>query len=83
MVFRRPLDPEAQRISRGVSVSDDPMRLRSKLATYPELGRFLVTLRIDDGSRVQFEKTTKRRDHYTLWGSASDILACVERIEPA
>ncbi len=80
--FRRPLDTEALRISFGVSVSDDPVKLVRKIATFPELGSFLATVRIDEVGPVRWEKTTKRGDHYTLWGTAGEILFCVERIEP-
>ena len=82
VTFRRPLDPEAFRISFGVSVSDDAPKLRAQVAANPRLGAFVAVLRISDGGPVRWEKTTRRRDHYTLWGAASDILSCVERVEP-
>lgn len=80
--FRRPLDPEAFRLSFGLSVSDDAARLRSKAAVFPELGDFIAILRVDDGGPVRWEKTTKRPDHYTLWGTSADIRACVIDVEP-
>ena len=82
VVFRRPLDPESLRISFGVSVSDDAVKLRTKAAVNPELGTFVAVLRVQAGGPVRWEKTTRRRDHYTLWGTAADILACVIRTEP-
>ena len=81
-MFRRPLDPEAERLSHGVSVSDDAAKLCTKALITPSLGRFVATLKIDDKGPVQWEKTTSRRDHYTLWGTPADILACVERVDP-
>ena len=83
MIFRRPLDAEAYRLSFGVSVSDDAAKLRARAPLFPEMGAFLTTLRIPDDGPVTWEKTSKRRDHYTLWGSVADILRCVERVEPA
>ena len=82
-MFRRPLDPEAYRISFGVSVSDDAAKLRAKMSVFPELGTYLATILLPDDGPVRWEKTSKRRDHYTLWGYAADILACVECVEPA
>ena len=70
------------RLSRGLSVSDDASKLRRMAQANPDLGMFLVTLAIEDNSTVQWEKTTKRRDHYTLWGNPEDIAACVVHIEP-
>ena len=81
-MFARPLDTEAYRISFGVSVSDDAAKLRAKAAAFPEVGDFVATLRIEDDGPVRWEKTSRRRDHYTLWGTAGDILACVTDVEP-
>ena len=81
VVFRRPLDAEAMRLSRGLSVSDDAEKLRRMARVNPELGTFIAVLAIEDDGPVRSEKTTKRRDHYTLWGNPSQILDCVERVE--
>ena len=70
------------RLSRGLSVSDDPEKLRRMAQVNPELGAFIATIAIEENGPVQWEKTTKRRDHYTLWGHPHDVLARVERIEP-
>jgi hypothetical protein len=48
----------------------------------PDLGAYIVVLEVDDSGPVRWEKTTKRRDHYTLWGSPAQIRACVVSIEP-
>jgi hypothetical protein len=48
----------------------------------PELGAFIAIIRVDDGGQVTWEKTTKRRDHYTLWGTPAELLACVVRTIP-
>ena len=82
MTFRFPLDPEAARLSHGVSVSDDLAKLRKQAQARPSLGRFIATLLIEDAGAVRWEKTTNRRDHFTLWGAAADILACLERVDP-
>jgi hypothetical protein len=69
------------RLSRGLSVSDNPDKLRRMARGNPELGTFIAVLAIEDSGPVRWEKTTKRRDHYTLWGDASQILDRVERVE--
>jgi hypothetical protein len=48
----------------------------------PELGSFIATIAIEENGPVRWEKTTKRRDHYTLWGVPEDILARCEHVEP-
>jgi hypothetical protein len=58
------------------------MRLRRMALSNPELGAFIAVIRVDDDGPVTWEKTTKRRDHYTLWGTAAQVLACVVRIIP-
>jgi hypothetical protein len=50
-------------------------------AINPELGSYIAVLQIVEGGPVTWEKTTKRRDHYTLWGTAAEIHACVIRLE--
>jgi hypothetical protein len=82
VTFRFPLDPEASRLSHGVSVSDDPPKLRKQALNRPTLGRYIATLLVEDSGAVRWEKTTNRRDHHTLWGTADAILACVERVDP-
>lgn len=80
--FNRPLDPESARLSRGVSVSENADKLRARAAKHNSLGKFIATLHVTDGDAVRWEQTTKRKDHYTLWGTADEILACVERVDP-
>jgi hypothetical protein len=46
------------------------------------MGAFIATIRIEDDGPVRWEKTTKRRDHYTLWRTPADILARIERVDP-
>lgn len=70
------------RLARGVSVSDDAEKLRRKASVTPEMGAFIATISVEDEGPVRWEKTTKRRDHYTLWGTAAETLACVQRVDP-
>jgi hypothetical protein len=48
----------------------------------PELGAFIAILAVDDDGPVRWEKTTRRRDHYTLWGTPEEIVGCVVRVKP-
>jgi hypothetical protein len=72
--FRRPLDPETLRISFGISVYDSLEAARANARLRPYLGTHIVPLEIVEGGPIRAEQTTKKKNHYTLFGSAGDLL---------
>jgi hypothetical protein len=72
--FRRPLDPETYRISFGISVYDSLDAARANARLRPNLGTHIVAILITENGPIRFEQTTRKRNHYTLFGAAEDIL---------
>jgi hypothetical protein len=72
--FRRPLDPETLRISFGISVYDSLKAACANARLRPHLGTHIVPLEIVEDGPIRAEQTTKKRHHYTLVGSASELL---------
>ena len=76
-----PLTNESHRRvwAEGISVYDDlAYALRRAQRTRGRLGGFVATVVIPDTGGVEVAKTMKNRRHYTIYASASEILALVE-----
>lgn len=74
-------NPQARRLSRGISLFGSLERARKQAQGKPWLGdAFIAELEIPTGV-FEIEKTGGR-EHYTLWGDAHDILRYVRRVEP-
>jgi hypothetical protein len=71
--FRRPLDPETLRISFGISVYDSLEAARANARLRPHLGTHIVPIEIVEDSHIRAEQTTRKKHHYTLFGSAGDL----------
>lgn len=61
-------DAEALRFWGGISVYATETQARRQAITYPFLGRYLARLDVLDAGPIQFERTTRSRGHFTLWG---------------
>lgn len=70
-------DPEAFRLWSGISVYATEAQARRQALAYPFLGPYLARLEIPDTGPIRFERTTRSRGHYTLWGEPGALLACV------
>jgi hypothetical protein len=77
----RPVPPgapeESRRLWSGISVYDTEERARQTARDYPRLGAYIAELDIPEGGTVRAQRTTKSLGHYTLWGDAVAMLACV------
>jgi hypothetical protein len=76
-----PLVNEAHRRewAEGVSVYDDlAYTVRRAQRTRARLGGFVATVVIPDHGGVEVAKTMRDRRHYTIYASATEILALVE-----
>ena len=65
----------------GVSTYDEATAARRVAAQYPNLGGFMVLLRLPAGSPIRIEKTGTDTHHFTVWGAPERLLLCVESIE--
>ena len=66
----------------GISVYDTLERARKLATRRPELGRFIVTVRIPDDAPVLVERTGSRAGHHTIWGDPGWLLGSVVGVEP-
>jgi hypothetical protein len=75
---------EVLRLAEGVSVMEtlEQARLRARKVRALRGKRFIAEVRIPDGSEIMFERTTRTPGHFTLWGDADEMLACVVSISP-
>ena len=76
-------DPEALRLWSGIAVYATEAQARRQAFAYPFLGHYLARLEIPDAGPIRFERTTRSRGHYTLWGEPAAVLACVVATTPA
>jgi hypothetical protein len=81
VIFRRPLDAEALRISTGVSVYEDEEQARSTAELFRRKhGRYIAAAEIDEEGPIHWERTTANPGHYTLWGKPEEMLARVRSV---
>jgi hypothetical protein len=73
------LDPALEREwAEGISVYASLERAASRARTARwKLGRCAVALSLDDGAPVEVVQTTRDRWHYTMFGSADDLMKLV------
>jgi hypothetical protein len=74
--------PETRRLWTGLSAFDTESRARRMGRRYPWLGSYIAELLIPADAGIRWERTTATRGHFTIWGSAADVLACVVRVVP-
>jgi len=70
-------DPELIRLWSGVSAYATEARARRQSSAYPFLGSNIARLDIGESGPIRFERTTRSRGHYTLWGEPATLLASV------
>ena len=79
----RHLDPRSRRLVEGLSVFDSIEAAQAvALGRGGKIGRFIAELTIVEGGPIEFELTSPRTGHYTLWGDPADILATMGRVIP-
>jgi len=76
-----PADGEALHMWSGISTYDSVAAAREQARRY-RLGGFIATLEIPPGIGIRVEQTSRRADHYTLWGEPGTLLATVAEIQP-
>lgn len=77
---------ELRRLWGGISVYDTETHARRRANRSPYLGRYVPELRLAERGLVNYEKTTRDRHHYTVWGEPNDLLQSVVgvvAVEPA
>lgn len=76
-------DPQMRRIAGGVSACATLAQARNR-ARLPSLRhhRYVAELNLQDEAAITFERTGRQRGHYTLWGDADELLACVVSVVP-
>ncbi|MGI8554158.1 MAG: hypothetical protein ACR2PL_25730 [Dehalococcoidia bacterium] len=77
-----PDDGEGSHMWSGISVFRSAERAAAIMHRFPRIGAAVVRLHlplesIEDGV-LRIEKTGADREHYTLWGTPEDLLACVQ-----
>jgi len=71
-------DPGKRDIWEGVSVYRKLDDAKKKAAISPDKGRYIAIMHIPDGETIRFAITGRRREsHFTCWGRAERLLACV------
>jgi hypothetical protein len=88
---RRPMrgmpdDGETLHMWAGASVFGSAERAQAIMRRFPRIGTSIARLRVIpealmDGT-LRLEKTGADPEHYTLWGSPEDLLACVQSGQP-
>jgi hypothetical protein len=81
---RRPPDdnPETLRMWGGLSVYDTVRHARAQAQRVPAIGSFIATMQIPAEGSIHYEQTTRERHHFTLWGDADHLIACVVSVVP-
>lgn len=74
------LPAELLRLWDGLSVYDSKDYALRRAKRLRRLGRFVAEVRIAEAGPVRYEKTTKDRHYYTLWGDAEEIRQRVTRV---
>jgi len=75
-------EPETMRLWRGLSAYVTLARARRRARMQPQLGRYIARLELPVGGAVAYERTTRSQGHFTVWGAAADVLACVVSVVP-
>ena len=71
--------PDVLRLWDGISVYDTLRQARMTARLFPRLGRYIAILRIPEDGSIRFERTQDPAlGHFTLWGDANRISACVD-----
>src|SRR4051812_35592228 len=77
----RRLRPDASELQRrifdGLSVSSTIEGARYTMKRYPRSGTFVAVLEVPDDERFRIEQTTPTMEHFTIWGDAAALIACV------
>ena len=74
-------DPEAVRLSTGISCWATEAQARRTMRRYPFLGTHIVVLQIPDGAPLIVERTL-RPGHHTVWGTPEAIATYVGPVNP-
>jgi len=77
-----PQDGDALHMWSGVSTYDNAETAREQARRYT-LGDFIAILRVEPNTGFRVEQTSRRTDHYTLWGTATALLATVTGVQAA
>lgn len=77
---RRSLTPEAKESWRGISVFDTIENAEAHVGRSAHLGTYAAVMEIGPEQRVEAKRTGGTRGHWTLWGSADEMLSCVTAI---
>lgn len=77
---RTPLTPEAEERWRGISVFDTFENATAHVGRSAFLGRYAAVMEIGPEQQVVAKRTGGTRGHWTLWGSADELLSCVTAI---
>jgi hypothetical protein len=73
---------ETRRLLTGLSFYRTLAQARRKARQFPRLGAYLAELHVPAYASANVERTTSSAGHYTIWASATDLLACVVRVVP-
>ena len=76
------LPADLRRLWDGLSVYATLAQASRKARQSPMIGAFIAELRIAPGSSIRFERTTRESGHHTVWGTPSELLACVTTVVP-
>ena len=80
----RHLRPSASVLQRhiydGLSVSSNIASAGYTAKRYPRTGAFIAILDVPDDGRFVIEQTTPTLTHYTIWGDAAAVMACMTTI---
>lgn len=76
-----PQDGDALHMWSGLSTYDNAEAAREQTRRY-HLGDFLAVLRVEPNTGIRVEQTSRRADHYTLWGTAVALLATTTGVQP-
>jgi hypothetical protein len=78
---KEPRSLEGKHIWTGISVYDSEEAARAQ-ANYwwPKIGAYIARLEIPVDASILVKQTTDDRSHFTLWGTAQELRACVSSI---
>ena len=72
--------PENRRIWDGISVLATADAARARVAQFPQMGTLIAVMNTSEDGSIPCEQTTPDPDHYTIWGSAADLLERVTSV---
>jgi hypothetical protein len=76
----RPVDPTMEALWDSFSAFDTEDRARRKAQDFPVLGTWIAELELREGGPIRWERTTKARGHYTVWGRPAAVCRRVVRV---